>query len=206
MTTVTGGPSTLSAETRSPGAVRTNRTLLALVGLLLLLIGLATLALGTGLLNPPAQDQPVLNTTADTWLEGHSWIWWPIAAAGVLIALLCLRWLLAQARSNRVSSLRIGERTPEGHTTVAGSALTAALENEVEGYRGVQRTHAHLTGSPSAPRLSLTVTLDGRVPVKEVQQQITDQAIAHARQALSVQTLPTRLEMSLPRSSTRDIR
>lgn len=206
MTTVQSGPATLPTETRSPGAVRANRVLLALVGLILLLLGAATLALGIGLLNPPAQDQPVLNSTADTWLGAHSWIWWLIAAAGVLIALVCLRWLLVQVRSNRVSALRIGERTEDGHTTVAGGALTGALEREIGDYRGVDDVRAHLTGSPTAPRLSLSVALDGRVPVAEIQERITTQALADARQAMTVDSLPARLELTVPRSGTRDVR
>ena len=206
MTTVRSSPATLPAQTRSPGAVRTNRALLTLLGLLLLLAGLATLALGTGLLNPPAQDQPVLNTTADTWFTDHSWVWWPIAAGGVIIAAICLWWLLAQARSDRVSSLRIGERTEEGRTTVSASALTDAITDEVQSYRGVRRAHAHLSGTATAPDLTLTVDLDGRVDVAQVQAEILDGALAHARQALDVDTLPTRLEFTVPRRLDRDVR
>lgn len=206
MITVQAGPATLAPETRSPGVVRTNRTLLVLGALLLLAAGLATLTLGTGLLNPPAQDQPVLNGVADSWINSHSWIWWPIAAGGVLIALLCLWWLLAQARSNRVSTLRLGERTETGRTTVASSALTDALETEVESYRGVDRARAHLTGATTAPALTLSVTVDGRVPVAQVHRQVVDEALAHARAALDVDELPTRLEFTVPRSPARDVR
>lgn len=206
MTTVQAGPATLPSETRSPGTVRTNRALIGLTGLLLLLIGLATLALALGLLNPPAQDQPVVNGVADSWIDGHSWIWWPIAAAGVLVALLCLWWLAAQARSNRVSTVRIEERTDAGRTTVAASALTDAVETEVESYRGVDRARAHLSGTPTAPTLTLTVVLDGRVAVAQVQDQVVTGALAHARRALDVDALPTRLELTLPRAASRDVR
>ncbi|MCO7218349.1 alkaline shock response membrane anchor protein AmaP [Klenkia sp. PcliD-1-E] len=206
MTTVQAGPATLAPETRSPAAVRTNRALLGLGGLLLLATGLATLALGTGLLNPPAQEEPVLNEVADGWLDSHSWIWWPIAGAGVLIAAICLWWLLAQARSNRVSTLRVGERTDAGRTTIAASALTDAVETDVESIRGVARAHAHLAGTPTAPTMTLTVALDGRVDVAQVQAQVIGEAIEHARSALAVDTLPTRLEFTVPRTVARDIR
>lgn len=206
MTTVQAGPATLASETRAPGAVRTNRALLVLGGLVLLLAGLATLGLGTGLLNPPARHEPVLNEVADGWFDDHSWVWWPIAAGGVLVALLCLWWLLAQARSNRVSTLRIGERTEQGRTTVAASALTDAVETEVESYRGVDRARAHLSGTATAPTLTLAVTLDGRVDVPRVQEEVVEEALAHARAALAVETLPTRLEFTVPRSVARDVR
>ncbi|MCO7218360.1 alkaline shock response membrane anchor protein AmaP [Klenkia sp. PcliD-1-E] len=206
MTTVQAGPATLPTETRSPGAVRTNRLLLVLAGVLLLTAGLLTLALGTGLLNPPAQDQAVLNHVADTWLTSHSWVWWPIAAGGVLLMVLCAWWLLAQARSNRVSTLRIGERTGQGRTTIAASALTDAIEADVETYRGVTRARAHLSGTISAPTLTLTVALDGRVDVDQVQQQVSEQALTHARTALGVASLPTRLELTVPRTTARDVR
>lgn len=206
MTATQSGPATLSHETRSPGAVRANRFLIGLIGLILLLAGLATLGISLGIYDQAAQDEPVINSTADGWLQEHSWIWWAIAGAGVLIALVCLWWLLAQAASNRVSNLRVEDRTEGGRTSVDASALTDALEGEIESYRGVERAKAHLSGSASAPRLSLNVSLDGRVDVAEVHQRITTDALPHARQALSADSLPTRLELSLPRSSSRDVR
>jgi hypothetical protein len=205
MTTQTG-PARLSNETRAPGTVRANRLLIALVGLVLALLGLATLAAGLGVLGSAAEKKPVLDGTAQDWLTGHSWIWWAVAGAGLLIALISLRWLLGQASSNRVSTLRVGEDTDGGRTRLYAAALTDAVENEIESYRGVTRARAHLSGSPSAPRLSLTVALDGRVDVAEVQQRISSQAVDHARQALSAESLPTRLEFGVPKVAGRDVR
>jgi hypothetical protein len=206
MTAVRSGPATLSAETRAPGIVRVNRLFIALFGLVLLLLGLGALGLGLGVLNPAAEHQPVLNSTADSWLAAHSWMWWVIAGAGAVIALVCLWWLVAQGRSNRIATLRVEDQSQDGRTSMSAGALTDALEQEVGSYRGVDRARAHLSGSPSRPRLSLTVGLDGRINVADVQQRITTEAITHARQALSADTLPTRVEFTLPRSGNRDIR
>jgi hypothetical protein len=199
------GPARLAAETRAPGTVRVNRTVLTVLGLLLVAAGAAGLATALGLFGRRLSDQPVLGPAVEDFVAANRWFWPVVAIAAALLALLCLWWLLSQARSNRVSQLRLATDPQRGHTTLSASALTDAVTGEIEGYHGVTRAAAHLSGTSTAPRLSLTVALDGRVGPGEIHRRITVEAIPHARQALSTDHLPTRLELQLPRTQHRDV-
>jgi hypothetical protein len=205
-TPATRGPATLAAESRAPGTVRVNRTFFTVLGLLLAAAGAAGLAAALGLFDHGLSDQPVLGPTVEDFVAANRWFWPVVAIAAGLLALLCLWWLVLQTRSNRISDLRLVTDPQRGHTDLTTRALTHALIGEIEGYHGVTRAMAHLSGTSAAPKLSLTVALDGRVGPAEIHQRITAEAIPHARQALSTDRLPTRLELQLPRAQHRDVR
>jgi hypothetical protein len=200
------GPVTLAAETRAPGTVRVNRTVFTVLGLLLAAAGAAGLATALGLFGRRLSDQPVLGPAVEGFIAANRWFWPVVAIAAGLLALLCLWWLLLQAHSNRISELRLATDPQRGYTDLTTRALTHAVIGEIEGYHGVTRATAHVTGTSTAPKLSLTVALDGRVGPAEIHRRITAEAIPHARQALSADHLPTRLELQLPRAQHRDVR
>ncbi|MGY1716866.1 alkaline shock response membrane anchor protein AmaP [Geodermatophilus sp. SYSU D01106] len=200
------GPAALRPRTRARGVVRANRLVLALVGLLLAGAGGAALAAGLGVFGGGVADRPVLDGSVSRFAEAHGW-YWPVVAVGAgLVALLSLWWLLAQARSDRVSALPLSRDPRRGHTDLDAAALTGAVEDEVEGYRGVARARAVLSGAVTAPALALTVTLDGRAGPGELHPRVVQGAVAHARQALGRPDLPARVEFVLPRRPRRDVR
>jgi hypothetical protein len=199
------GPAALLPEARSRRTVRTNRVVLALVGLLLAVGGAAVLATGTGLFGARVAREPVISRTVERFVDANTWLWPVAGAVAVVLALLSLLWLLRQGRADRVGELPL-VRDERGHTDLTAAALTGALEDEVEGYRGATRASAVLTGSTAAPRLSLTVTLDGRVPPAELHARLVEQAVAHARTAVGRPDLPVRIELLLPRHPRRDVR
>ena len=177
-----------------------------MLGLLLAAAGAAGLATALGLFGRRLSDQPVLGPTVEDFVTDNPWFWPVVAIAAGLLALLCLWWLLLQTRSNRISELRLVTDPQHGHTNLTTRALTQALIGEIEGYHGVTRAAAHISGTSAAPTLSLTVALDGRVGPAEIHRRITAEAIPHARQALGTDQLPTRLELQLPRAQRRDVR
>ncbi|PRY50647.1 hypothetical protein LY71_103211 [Geodermatophilus tzadiensis] len=202
----TAGPAALLPRTRARGVVRANRVVLALLGLLLAAAGAAALAVVLGLFGSRLADRPVLDTPVAGFVDARPWAWPVVGVAGALLALLCLRWLLAQARSDRVTRLPLARDPRRGDTELDAAALTGAVEDEVEGYHGVTRARAGLSGAATAPLLTLTVTLDGRVDAGELHTRVVDSAIAHARQALGRPDLPARVELVLPRRTRRDVR
>ena len=199
------GPAALLPRTRARGVVRANRVVLALLGLLLTAAGAAALAAGLGLFGARFSDRPVLDRPVASFVDASAWFWPVVAVAGGLLALLCLWWLLAQARSDRVAEVPLARDPRRGDTELAAAALTDAVEDEVEGYRGVTRARAGLSGASTAPLLTLTVTLDGRVDAGELHRRIVDDAVAHARQALGKPDLPARVELVLPRRARRNV-
>ncbi|MBM7804687.1 hypothetical protein JOD57_000524 [Geodermatophilus bullaregiensis] len=203
---VTSGPAALRPRTRARGVVRANRVVLALLGLLLTAAGAAALAAAAGPFGSRRSDRPVLDSPVSEFVDASPWFWPVVAVAGGVLALLCLWWLLVQARSDRVAGLPLSRDPRQGYTDLDAAALTGAVEDEVEGYRGVTRARAGLSGARTAPLLTLTVTLDGRADAGELHTRIVGNAVAHARQAVGRPDLPARIELVLPRSGRRDVR
>lgn len=199
------GAGALSAETRQPGTVRANRLVLAAFGLVLAAAGVLTLLAGFGVFGRELRAQNVLDPSLDSFVAANPWYWPVVAVIAAIVALLCLWWLLIQARSDRVATIRVSEDRIAGSTSLDAAAFTRAIEAEIAGYRGVRRVSAHLSGSPDRFRSTVRVSLDGRVDAGEVYDQVVGQAIPKARQALSAAELPCRLEFDLPKVGGRDI-
>jgi hypothetical protein len=200
------GPTALHPTTRARGVDRVNRVVVALLGLLLAAAGAAGLAAALGALGTSRAERPVLDPSLAEFAAVHGWFWPAAGAGGALLALLSLRWLLAQARSDRVSSLPLSRDPRRGRTDLDAAAVTGAVEDEVEGCHGVTRARAVLSGATTAPVLTLTVTLDGRVDPDEVHRRVVDGAVTSVRRALAIPDLLTRLELVLPRRTRRDVR
>jgi hypothetical protein len=171
---------------------RGNRIGLALVGLGLLVAGAAALARGTGLWPRVFGDRhaAVTDRYVRDFADDHLWFWIALAAAAVVVALLALRWLAVQARTDALRSIRLEPDPREGTTTLPARALTGALDDDLAGSVYLRRATATLTGSPARPRLSLTVTLEPDADPAAAKHRI-DQALDRARQAMEVADLPT---------------
>lgn len=197
---------TLPASTRTPRARRANRTVLALLGLILLVAGVAGAAAGFGAFGDKFQTQKVIDENYRDWVATHDWFWLAVAGASILIALLSLRWLLTQTTTSRVGPLDLEPDRSAGRTVLAASAVSDAVVEDVESYRGVQGASAYLLGSRGAPTLLVHATLDATGDLGEVRRRIETDAVAHARQALDRPDLPVRLEIRLAPDTRRHVR
>jgi hypothetical protein len=195
----------LPPRTRAPRVVRANRVIIGLIGLILLLAGVAGLLAGFGVFGSTLKNEAVLSGRVDRFTE-RAWFWPTLAALTAIIALLALWWLIAQLRTDRLRGIDLRPSGRDGQTYLRGDAITDAIEKEVESYRGVSRTRARLSGTHTAPRLTLIVTLDGRVSAGEVRHRVEEQALDHARRALKTDSLPTRVDLVLPRAPQRNVR
>ncbi len=191
------GPTTLAPVTRTPGAVRVNRVVLAVLGVLLLAAGALVLLLGLGAFGAARADRAVL---PDGGLPG--WAGAVAGVAGLVVAGLSAWWLVLQARTDRLARLRL-EDADGGRTVLDGAALARVVEEEVEALPGVARASAHVSGTSAAPRLHLRVRLAGRADPGEVHRAVTGEVLARAREALELDRLPARVELDLPRSTGR---
>ena len=197
---------TLPPRTRSPKVVRANRVIIGLTGLILLLVGVAGLLAGFGVFSSTLRHQAVLSGSVDGFTARHSWFWPALAALTAILALLALWWLIAQLRTDRLRGIDLRPSGRDGQTYMQGGAITDAIEAEAESYRGISQARARLSGTRTAPRLSLVLTLDGRVGVAEIRHRVEDQALDHTRRALGTDWLPARVELVLPRATRRDVR
>ena len=194
----------------SSKTARGNRIGLAVVGVLLLAAGGYVLARSLGAFGTEQADAPVYAERSASWIHAQRpWIWITLAAIGVIVALLALRWLLVQLRTDRLGRIAMDTDLaldPDddgdlgaGRTTLPTSALTTAIGQEIDGYPGVRAVTVHVAGRPDRPELRLEVTIDSDADPARIRTRIVDEAIAHAKAALDTEFLPTQLLLAVNR-------
>ncbi|TFV64140.1 alkaline shock response membrane anchor protein AmaP [Geodermatophilus sp. DF01-2] len=169
-----------------------NRTVLALLGLLLLAAGGLGLALGFGAFGDG--NQPLLPQAVRDFADDQAWFWWAVAGGCLLLALLGLRWLLAQLHTDRVGRLDLTTDDRDGLTTVHAGALTDAVEAEAESLRGVAGASARLLDQRGR-RLTVAVDLADHADIAEIRRILEDRIVGHARQTIDDPDLPVDVEL-----------
>lgn len=171
----------------------TNRVVLAVLGLLLLAAGALGLALALGAFGSRRKDSPVLPQTVRTFPEDHPWFWWAVAGGCLLIALLALRWLLAQFHTDRTSRIDRTTDARTGYTTVHAGALNEAAADDARTIAGVTDASAHVTHDP--PRLQLQVDLADYADLTLVRAQLENQTVPRVRQAMDDESFPVDINL-----------
>jgi hypothetical protein len=134
------------------------------------------------------------------------WEPYAAAAAGTLLGLLALRWLLAQAYRRPPDSIWQLDGSP-GSTVLPTAAAAAAIARDVATYRGVDTAAATLAGPRSAPTVHLDVAVETRASVADLRNRITAEALPRLRTALQTDQLPAQLVLRLDaRDGTRRVR
>ncbi len=171
-----------------------NRAVLTLLALLLLAAGVIMVLLGFGLFFL-APGSAVLPAVATTWVEDRPWLWWVAAAVSLAIALLGLRWLIAQLRTDGVGSFAlISASGSDGLTQVRSSGVTEAVEDDAESIQGVERASARVAGH-DVQRVELTVTTTEEADMSAVRRGLEDQTVSRLRAALDPPDLPVQIEI-----------
>lgn len=190
---------------------RGNRLGLILVGLLLLIGGLALVAVRVDVFGSAANDQVAYPDDVATFVADNAGWLWPVAAAvAILIGLVFLRWLLVQPRTDTVRRLRIdadGEGDGSGRTTLASSAVTDAVEDDLTDQRGVRRASASLTGPVDDATLWLAVTTDADADLGRLRRHLATDTVPSVRAALEQPELPVQVRVEVSnRSGGREVR
>jgi hypothetical protein len=176
-----------------------NRVLTGLVGLVLLVVGGAVLAVGLGV-DPPSwwvhdgQDDVLLSDSERTRWRDEGW-WWPtvIAVLAVLL-LLAVWWLVSVLRRRRLAEVLVDTGDGEG-ALLRGRALEGVLTGEAVALDGVQRAHVALTGRRSTPEARVRLLLEPHVEPGDALHLLTTEAVAHARDSTGLAALPTEVRL-----------
>ena len=161
-----------------------NRSLLALVGLVLLAGGALLLAGGLNLTDWTFTDphHAVLAPADRVRWRGEGW-WWPSLFAGLaVVTLLSLSWLVAQLRTGRADRITVPD-VADLPVRLRGEALARAVTDEAEQIPGVSRARVRILGGPRA-RIALTLA-PGAAP-GPVLRELSSGPLANARRSLGV--------------------
>ncbi|MEV8510166.1 hypothetical protein AB0368_35790 [Actinoplanes sp. NPDC051475] len=185
-------------------ADRTTRALLTLLGVALLAGGTAGILAGADvfghhLAGRHLTDNPIARCGGDNGV----WFWPAAALTGVIAALLALRWLIAVLTPRpRAADITIATDRSAGPTALDPDALTDAVTTEINSYRGVDTSHARVYGSPTDPRLAITVRTDDDADIAAIRHRLESNALAHLRQALGRPDLPITLDITVGNHQT----
>jgi hypothetical protein len=179
-------------------ADRTNRFALTVLGVLLLLAGAAAMAASAGEFGTAFSRRTLFANRVGGYVGQHgSWVWPAAAGAGLILALLMLRWLTALLiGTDRAGDIIVPDGDDQGTTIIRPAALTSALTREISSYHGVEAAKGRVVGDGGNPELVLTVTTAASADLHALHQRIEAEAIAHARQALGLPSLPVRLDLA----------
>lgn len=180
------------------------RSLVSVLGVVLLLLGAAGLVVGFGLLGQNRTRRPVLDPLATSWFQQNPGIALPVAIVlGVVLFVLGLWWLVHSLQTEPKPDLRL-ETGPD--LVVTGSALTNAVRADAETVTGVNRAKVRTAGSANRPNLRLTLSLEEGTDVRHVWEELDDKVLSRARQALEVESLPTAVRLKLDRAPRQRVR
>ncbi|MFI6869483.1 alkaline shock response membrane anchor protein AmaP [Nocardia sp. NPDC050406] len=171
---------------------RLNRSLLALIGLLLLAAGGYLIAAQRGWLGWADRSEPLTPGTA----APPTWVFYAIVVGAIVLGLLCLRWLGAQLfRMPNSVKWQLSEDKSAGDIILSSSTAADAVAADIESFDGVRSASAWLSGPGRAPELHLVVTAGPETDLTELRRRILGEAVARLRQALEVGVIPVTMEL-----------
>lgn len=182
-----------------------NRFLLFLIGLIALAGGVVVLLLSVRVFGDKQADQPVLRSATRQFVHRNGWLWIVIAIGAGILALLALRWLLAQAATTRVSTLNLEPDRSAGHTRLSPGALGEAVEDEIERIRGVDRASARMLGSSKNPTLRVDVKVAETGDLGYIRSRLEQDAVPNARQAVGFPRLPVWVRLAVAAEQQRSL-
>ena len=178
-------------------ADRINRSMLTLFGVIALAAGGAGMAASTGVFGSGLSRRLLMDSRAGHFISHNgAWLWPAIAAVFLVLALFCLRWILALLVStDRVGDIIVGHDTDQGTTVVHPAAVTDALTREISTYHGVDSARSRVIGDGRHPEIVLVVTPAPSADLNALRHRIETEALAHVRQALSDPALPIQFDL-----------
>ncbi|QUQ68685.1 alkaline shock response membrane anchor protein AmaP [Kutzneria sp. CA-103260] len=177
---------------------RLNRTLLALLGLVLLAAGAVATVAHFERIGPLEPGSPVLPAIG----QPPAWTPTAVGAAGVLLGLLALRWLLAQF--DRGLKAHTWQHTEDsGATRYRPTIAITPFEDEVTALPGVRSAAADLGGTRDAPTLSVVVTAEPNTDLREIRQSLAADVVPRLRQALDLEVIAATVEFRFSTTTVR---
>ncbi len=181
-----------------------SRTLAALDRTLLLVLGAVALVLGVGAVVWDATWWDRLTGTVRApWLRSAAeQDWWPWAAgaAGVLLTLLALWWLLTHLSRHTIGETRLSGSTTTGKLTVDLNALASAAADAMLDTPGVRSANSKAINDRGRRTLQLTITIEPTADLPTITA-ATDHVCHDLTRALGEPDIATRVHLHTARTT-----
>lgn len=185
-----------------------NRFWLIVVGVLLLIAGLAGLGLGTATLAHlsssnswfaaaiPKASRHVFGNAHPTSLLATMWPTVLVTIIAIIIGLLGLTWLSAQIpKPSRSPTLQLHDDARTGTITIPASTLAGTLEQRISRLDGVADSTITISGTADHPDTAARLTITPQTEIADLLTQTRDQITADLNAAL--ETPPERLTLHI---------
>jgi len=184
-------------------ADQVNRTVLSVLGALMLLGGAVGLAYSLGAFGKERSKRPLLSAQLLDWLDdNHSWVWIVVIAVCLILAALSLRWLLFQARPQpSVGDFTFPFNEGEGKTSVSARAVVDAVVADLSDQPGVHKAGARLSQQDPLV-VDAWVDYDSASYVPAFRQSVQEQIVPRLRRCLEVDDAVVNLELRLVSGAT----
>lgn len=183
-----------------------DRLLILLLALVLLAVGVATVAWGAGWLVQVWPGSPEeLSTTPVTDVLGASWWGWVALAGGVVLGLLAIWWLVAHRTHHSIGPLRLPGSDRTGALTLDGSAAVGAAADVVERTRGVRSAKGKTIADRGQLVADLHLTVEPDADLRAVTA-ATDAAMADLAGVLGRDDVRARVTLDVARSARQQTR
>lgn len=184
-----------------------NRFWLGFIGLLLVSAGTAWLLTGTGLGPRLLPGWPGADTAPADYgmsLGDLNPAAWTAIAAGAVLAVLGLWWLIRQLPQRQAAKpLRMQESARTGMTYVPSQVIADAVTGDIEQLAGVEGARSVLRGSLAAPKLLARVDVDERANIPALLAELRTGVPERCQIALGTELESFDVELSVVRSRKR---
>lgn len=178
-----------------------NRIWLVIVGLVILLIGAATILQSSGTLQKmvnTAQPQSKIASGDVHQFFDQPVVYISMVAVGIILGLLALGWIAAQVpRRNAVSLFRLQEDRSAGTTTINPGTLATAVKDQCEQLPGVVSSSAVIRGTAAHSELTLEVKVSESTDIAELTETLRENVVSSLEMALAVPLASTHVRVDV---------
>jgi hypothetical protein len=199
--TKSGSTKRPATDRRSLGAVARSvggdRSLVALLGLVLLTVGVLVMLLSYGVFGGPRATRPLLDPMIVEALRANPLVARLVAiGAGLLLAVLGLMWAAGSLRPEPRPDLVL-DGGPDTSIVITSGAAAEAVAAQASALPGVGRARARLVGPQRSPALRITLWLTDDAHVTDVLNRLHGEVIAGVRTSLGIDSLPVAVRLEL---------
>jgi hypothetical protein len=184
-------------------ADQVNRTVLSVLGTLMLIGGALGLAYSLGAFGKERSKSLLLSDHLRRWVRDNAkWFWIAVIVACLILAALALRWLLFQLRPQpAVGDFSFPFNEGDGKTSISARAVVDAVVADLSDQPGVHKAGARLSQQDPLV-VDAWVDYDSASYVPAFRQSVQEQIVPRLQRCLEVDDAVVNLELRLVSGAT----